>query len=114
MTCKRGDIVLVAFPNRDGLTVKRRPALVVQSNSLSDRLSTIVVAAISSRTDLRGPTRILVSRESPEGRAGGPIQDSLIFIDELRSVATWQIASILGHYSAMGDGDRALRLLFAL
>jgi mRNA interferase MazF len=88
MTCKRGDIVLVAFPNRDGLTVKRRPALVVQSNSLSDRLSTVVVAAISSRTDLKGLTRILVSRASPEGRAGGPIQDSLIFIDELRSVTT--------------------------
>jgi mRNA interferase MazF len=114
MTCKRGDVVLVAFPNRDGITTKRRPALVLQSNSLSDRLGTVVVAAISSRIDLKGPTRILVTRESPEGRAAGLVQDSQIFVDELRSVGTWQIARVLGHYPAMGEAERALRLLFGL
>ena len=114
MTYKRGDVVLVAFPNRDGLTVKRRPALVLQSNSLADRLSTVVVAAISSRTDLKGPTRIFVSRESPEGRSAGLIQDSQIFVDELRSITNWQAVRVLGRFPAMGEVDSALRLLFAL
>lgn len=114
MICKRGDVVLVAFPNRDGITTKRRPALVLQSNSLADRLDTVVVAAISSRTDLKGPTRILVPLASPEGRAAGLVQDSQVFVDELRSVGRWQVARVLGHYPAMREVDRSLRLLFGL
>ena len=35
MKTVRGDIVLVLFPNSDLRTVKRRPALVIQRNTLT-------------------------------------------------------------------------------
>ena len=35
---RRGDVVLVLFPNSDLRTAKRRPALVVQRNNLDNGL----------------------------------------------------------------------------
>ncbi|HUZ08309.1 MAG TPA: type II toxin-antitoxin system PemK/MazF family toxin [Candidatus Paceibacterota bacterium] len=39
MKTKRGDVVLVLFPNSDLRTAKRRPALVIQRNDLNSGLS---------------------------------------------------------------------------
>jgi mRNA interferase MazF len=48
MKTKRGDVVLVLFPNSDLRTAKRRPALVLQRNELNNGLSQTIVAMISS------------------------------------------------------------------
>src|SRR2546422_6424409 len=44
---KRGDVVLVLFPNSDLVTFKRRPALVVQADNLSTGLPQIIVLSLS-------------------------------------------------------------------
>ena len=44
LTPKRGDIVLVLFPNSDLLTAKKRPALIVQRDNLQTEIPQIIVA----------------------------------------------------------------------
>lgn len=46
---KRGDVVLVLYPNSDLRTAKTRPALIVQANNLQTGLSQVIVAMITSR-----------------------------------------------------------------
>lgn len=46
---KRGDVMLVLFPNADLRTAKRRPALVVQADNLQTGLSQVIVAMITSQ-----------------------------------------------------------------
>ena len=46
---KRGDVVLVLFPNSNLRTAKTRPALVVQADDLQTGLSQVTVAMISSQ-----------------------------------------------------------------
>jgi mRNA-degrading endonuclease toxin of MazEF toxin-antitoxin module len=48
MKTRRGDVVLVLFPNSDLRTAKRRPALVIQRDELSSGLAQTIVAMISS------------------------------------------------------------------
>jgi mRNA interferase MazF len=48
MPFKRGDVVLVLFPDSNLRTAKRRPALVVQANNLETQLPQTVIAMIIS------------------------------------------------------------------
>jgi mRNA-degrading endonuclease toxin of MazEF toxin-antitoxin module len=47
---ERGDIVLVPFPFSDQLTAKKRPAVVVSSNTYNSTSPDIVIMAITSQT----------------------------------------------------------------
>src|SRR5579883_2375480 len=58
---KRGDVILVLFPNSDLRTAKIRPALIVQADQLQTGLSQIIVAMISSQMARAGhPSRVTV------------------------------------------------------
>ena len=60
MKTRRGDVVLVLFPNSDLRTAKRRPALVLQRDGLNNGLTQTIVAMISSNLSRRGhPSRVL-------------------------------------------------------
>ena len=48
MLHKRGDVVLVLFPDSNLRTAKRRPALVVQEDNLGTGLNQTIVAMITS------------------------------------------------------------------
>jgi mRNA-degrading endonuclease toxin of MazEF toxin-antitoxin module len=69
MKTRRGDVVLVLFPNSDLRTAKRRPALVLQRDNLASGLGQTIVAMISSNLARRGhPSRIF----KPQGVAVEP------------------------------------------
>ncbi len=56
---KRGEIVLVLFPNADLVSFKKRPALVVQADNLATGLPQTVVALITSNISRAGhPSRL--------------------------------------------------------
>lgn len=62
---KRGDVVLVLFPNTDLRTAKHRPALVVQKDGLGTGLAQTVLAMISSnmsRANIYLASRFLLVR----------------------------------------------------
>jgi mRNA interferase MazF len=57
-TCKRGDVILVLFPDSNLRTAKSRPALVVQADNLQTGLAQVIVAMITSRMFRALPLRV--------------------------------------------------------
>jgi mRNA interferase MazF len=115
MKTKRGDVVLVLFPNSDLRTAKRRPALVLQRDDLDNGLSQIIVAMISSNLARRGhPSRIFVSRNSTEGQTAGLRLDSVIMTDNLATILETEMDSVLGRLPDMKAVDVALKYTLAL
>ena len=115
MKARRGDVVLVLFPNSDLRTAKRRPAIVIQRDDLDNGLPQIIVAMISSNLARRGhPSRIYVSRDSAAGKAAGLRLDSVIMTDNLATILEAEMDSVLGHYPEMKTVDAALKYTLAL
>lgn len=79
MTPQRGDVVLVRFPFSSGTGSKVRPAVVVQCDRNNQRLTNIIVAAITTTTHRSGePTQLLIEIATPQGRQSGLLKDSVI------------------------------------
>jgi len=68
-TYKRGDVILVKFPYSDLVRYKKRPALVVQDETVETGLSQRVVVQITSNLNRTGDTRVPVRKDSPDGQA---------------------------------------------
>jgi mRNA interferase MazF len=84
---RRGDVVLVLFPNSDLRTAKRRPALVVQRDNLGTGLNQTIVAMISSNPARAShPSRVAIRLSSPAGRTSGLRLDSWLMTDNLATV----------------------------
>ena len=80
----RGDAVLVRYPNSDLSTYKKRPALIVQDLMVKTGLAQVVVALITSHLARIGPTRVLVSKDSPAGQDMTLQSDSVKVADNLQ------------------------------
>ena len=107
--CKRGDVVLVLFPNSNLTSAKPRPALVVQADNLQTGLSQIVVAMITSRIfRANHPSRVLISLSAPEGKQSGLLSDSMVMTDNLATVIESAINRVIGALP-MESVDAALR-----
>ena len=58
---KRGDVILVLYPNSDLRTAKTRPALIVQADDLHTGLPQVVVVMITSRLfRANHPSRVVI------------------------------------------------------
>jgi len=115
MKTRRGDVILVLFPNSDLRTAKRRPALVLQRDNLGNELPQTIVAMISSNLARRGhPSRVFVGVASTEGKAAGLRLDSVIMTDNVTTVFDTEIDSILGRLPEMSAVDAALKHTLAL
>jgi len=71
MTYKRGDVVLIRFPNADLKTYKKRPALIVQGDELQTGLQQKIVALITSNLNRTGSTGLLVKQSDTAGKIYG-------------------------------------------
>ena len=110
MKTRRGEVILVLFPNSDLRTAKRRPALVIQREDLASGLPQTIVAMISTNLARVGhPSRVFVSVNSAEGHAAGLRLDSVIMTDNLTTVLESEIDSILGRLPALGLVETALK-----
>jgi mRNA interferase MazF len=115
MKTRRGDVVLVLFPNSDLRTAKRRPALVIQRDELNNGLAQTIVAMISSNLARRGhPSRIVAARDSAAGKAAGLRLDSVIMTDNLATILESELDAVLGHFTEMNAVDAALKHTLAL
>jgi mRNA interferase MazF len=115
MKPRRGDVVLVLFPNSDLRTAKRRPALVIQRDDLGNGLPQVIVAMISSNPQRRGhPSRIFVGRDSIEGKSAGLRLDSVVMTDNLATILETELDSILGRLPDMKAVTTALQHTLAL
>ncbi len=110
MTCSRGDVVLVLFPDSNLRTAKRRPALVVQADDLASGLTQRIVAMITSNMARSGhPSRVTVAQASAEGQLAGLKTDSVIMTDNLATILDNEIDRVIGNLKPMGAVDAALR-----
>jgi len=106
---KRGDVILVLFPNSDLRTAKLRPAVIVQADNLQTELSQIIVAMISSNLSrAEHPSRIFLKLNSPEGLQSGLLTDSVVMTDNLATITERAIDRVIGDL-LMDKVDIALR-----
>lgn len=110
MPSKRGDVVLVLFPDSNLRTAKRRPALVVQADNLQTGLPQTIVAMISSNMARMGHrSRVAVPQASPEGQQMGLHTDSVVMTDNLATVREDEIDRVIGNCPNIQAVDDALR-----
>jgi mRNA interferase MazF len=115
MSYRRGDVVLVLFPDTNLRTAKRRPALVVQADDLRTGLPQTIVAMITSNQTRAGhASRIVVGRDSPEGREMGLLTDSVVMTDNLATILESELDRSIGRRKDMTAVDDALRHTFGL
>src|SRR5208282_6683884 len=93
----RGDVVLVRFPHPSGLRGKKRPAVIVQSDAYTRKLSTLVVAEVTKNlTMVNDPACLFIDTSTPEGRATGLVHDSVVSCLVLVTVYADAVAQVLG------------------
>lgn len=109
MPYKRGDVILVRFPNSDLKTYKKRPALIIQGDGLNTGLAQKIVAMITSNTQRTGPTRLKVNKTDSVGQSMGLLTDSVVVTDNLATVQEREIDKAIGHCSDMPSVEQALR-----
>ena len=98
---KRGDVVLVRFPHPSGLRGKKRPAVIVQSDSYANKLNTVVVAEVTKNLAMANdPACLLVDVSTPEGKETGLVRDSVISCLVLVTVYADTVEKTLGKLSA--------------
>ena len=115
MICRRGDVVLVLFPDSNLRTAKRRPALVVQSDYLGTDLPQTIVAMITSNmARAEPPSRVVVHVTGKHGNESGLLMDSVIMTDNLATIHDSEIDRIIGSIPGLEELDAALRTTLAL
>lgn len=115
MPFRKGESVLVVFPNSDLISAKLRPACVVQAENLQTGLPQTIIALITSNLSRAGhASRIVVDITSPEGVQTGLLSDSVIVTDNLATVRDDEIRRVLGVLPDTTALDTALRHTFGL
>jgi mRNA interferase MazF len=101
MNVRRGDIVLATYPFSTGVGAKRRPVLVLQNDRDNQRLTSTIVAQITSNLRrAHEPTHLLIEITSAEGRQTGLLSDSLISFVNLATIHQTLISRTIGSLSA--------------
>jgi mRNA-degrading endonuclease toxin of MazEF toxin-antitoxin module len=96
----RGDVVLVRFPHPSGLRGKKRPAVIVQSDTYSGKVPTLVVAEVTSNlTMAKDPACLFIDINTPEGQATGVVRDCVVSCLVLVTVYADTIVQALGTLS---------------
>lgn len=96
----RGDAVLVRFPHPSGLRGKKRPAVVVQADTYTATLGTVVVAEVTKNPALANdPACLFIDLSTPEGQATGLLRDSVVSCLILVTVYKDSIDQVLGSLS---------------
>ena len=111
---RRGDVILVLYPNSDLRTAKTRPALIVQADDLHTGLPQVVVVMITSRLfRANHPSRVVVRASTPVGQQSGLLTDSVVMTDNLETIAEGAIDRVIGTLP-MPEVDTALRYTLKL
>jgi mRNA interferase MazF len=115
MTFRRGEVVLVLFPDSNLRTAKRRPAVVVQVENLGAGLAQTIVAMVTSNLARGGhPSRIVLAADREVGQRTGLRMESVVMTDNLATVLDSEIDRVIGAVGDMTPVDQALRTTLGL
>jgi len=117
MTTSRGDVVIALFPHASGSGSKPRPVLIVQSDVYNAKLQNLIVAAIT--TNLKhaaDPASVLIDVATPDGKASGLIQNSIVTCVNLATIEGSLVAKRIGRLPAalLQRVDASLKAALAL
>src|ERR1700682_4205487 len=97
---KRGDVILVRFPHPSGQRGKKRPAVIVQSDTYAGKVGTFVVAEVPQNLTMAGdPACLFIEVNTPDGKATGLVRDSVVSCLLLVPVFADTVAQALGTLS---------------
>jgi mRNA-degrading endonuclease toxin of MazEF toxin-antitoxin module len=100
MKVKRGDVVLTRFPHASGVRGKKRPAVVVQADGYNAHVGHVIVAEITTNLiPVSDPAFVLIDISTPDGKASGLDQNSLVSGLFLATVFEDRIDLVLGALS---------------
>jgi hypothetical protein len=69
---KRGDVIVVRFPHPSGQRGKKRPAVVVQSDTYTSTVSTVVVAEVTKNLTMKhDPACLFINLSTRKGKRPG-------------------------------------------
>jgi mRNA interferase MazF len=115
MNYRRGDVVLVLFPDSNLRTAKRRPAVIVQADRLGADLPQRIVAMITSNMARAGhPSRVIVKIGSETARDCGLLMDSVIMTDNLATILDSEIDRVIGTFRGLTEIEAALPMTLGL
>ncbi len=117
MKLNRGDVVMTRFPHASGVRGKKRPALVVQADAYNAKVTHVLVAEITKNlTPANDPAFVFIDITTPEGKAAGVKQDSLVSGLFLATVFADRIDRVIGKLSAglMQKVDACLKAALGL
>lgn len=108
-TYKRGDVILVLFPDSNLVTAKPRPGLIVQADHLQTGLPQVIVAMITSKMfRANHPSRVTILLSTSEGQKSGLLTDSVVMTDNLATIFESAVDRVIGSLP-MAQVDVALR-----
>lgn len=115
MTYKQGDIVLVWFPGSNLITVKKRPAIVLQADDLQTGLEQLIIGMITSNLTRKGhKSRIFVDIHTEIGEQTGLLSDSVIMTDNLATVRLSEIYRKIGTFTELEILKECLKHTFGI
>lgn len=115
MPFRRGQVVLVLFPDSNLRTAKRRPALVVQADGLDTGLPQVIIAMVTSNMARASHgSRVTLTLSSEQGRQAGILMDSVVMTDNLATVRESEIDKVIGTMANMDKIDQALKHTLSL
>jgi mRNA interferase MazF len=101
MNLNCGDVVMTRFPHASGTRGKKRPALVVQADDYNAKVGHVLVAEITKNlTPAKDPAFVLVDIATPDGKATGLDQNSLVSGLFVATVFADRIDRVIGKMSA--------------
>lgn len=100
MSFHRGDVVIALFPNADGSPPKPRPVVVVQSDVYNAKIKNLIVTAVTSNLrHATDPASVLIEVNTPEGKATGLRQNSVVSCINLATIDDALVAKRIGQLS---------------
>jgi mRNA-degrading endonuclease toxin of MazEF toxin-antitoxin module len=101
MNIKRGDVALARLPHAAGGRGKKRPVVIVQADTYNQHLRHAIVAEITTNlTVATDPSSLLIVISTPEGKATGLKQDSVVTCLHLVTMSEGRIGKVIGSLSA--------------
>ncbi len=100
MRVRRGDVVMVDGPFSDRTGSKKRPALVVQTNTLNALLDDTIIVAITSQPSHPFATRLFIDIATADGQQTGLKFNSTVRCENVLAVDCKFIYRIRGRFSA--------------
>jgi len=97
---KRGDVVLARVPHTAGTRGKRRPAVVIQSDTYNATLRHVVVAEVTSNPRWLGdPACLAIDISTADGKATGLHKNGVVSCLHLITMSADRLGSPIGSLS---------------